>query len=216
VLVHALLETLDFRRGRAPSVAEAGEVAARAGLAASESELEAAVAMVMGFLATGLAQRLTAAADVRREEPFGFLLGGSGVVVSGFLDVLARERDAMIVVDYKSDRLDGVDPAGVVASEYHIQRLVYALAALKAGAAQVEVVHVFLEVPERPVIAVYGDGDAEALELALSRLAAGVLSREFTVSSSPHRALCDGCPGEGGLCSWPLPSTRREAVDTLF
>jgi hypothetical protein len=32
----------------------------------------------------------------------------------------------------------------------------------------------------------------------------------------PHRGLCSGCPAEGGLCSWPLEMTRREALDRLF
>jgi hypothetical protein len=57
---------------------------------------------------------------------------------------------------------------------------------------------------------------ADALEAELAGLAGGVMGREFTVSPAPHRALCHGCPGEGGLCSWPLEITRRDDVDTLF
>jgi ATP-dependent exoDNAse (exonuclease V) beta subunit len=216
VLVHALLETLDFRRGRAPSAAEAMTAAARIGLRLEAAEADEAVALVERFLDSDLARRLAAAADDRREEPFAFVLDPGGVVVSGFLDLLAREGRRMIVVDYKSDRLAGAEPAGVVAREYQVQRLVYALAALKGGAEEVEVVHTFLEVPERPVSAVYRAADAGTLELALAGLADGVLRREFTVSPAPHRALCHGCPGEGGVCSWPLELTRREHIDTLF
>jgi ATP-dependent exoDNAse (exonuclease V) beta subunit len=216
VLVHALLETLDFRRGRAPSAEEAMVVAARAGVRARDGDVQEAVAMVRRFLDSDLARRLAAAGDVRREEPFGFVLEPAGVVVSGFLDVLAREGGRMIVVDYKSDRLAGADPAGVVTRAYPVQRLVYSLAALKGGAEEVEVVHAFLELPERPVRAVYGHADAPALERELAGLAGGILGREFTVSDAPHRALCHGCPGEGGLCSWPRELTRRERVDTLF
>jgi ATP-dependent exoDNAse (exonuclease V) beta subunit len=216
VLVHALLETLDLRRGQAPTTAEAGAAAVRVGVRAAAAELDEAVAMVSSFLDTDLRRRLAAAADVRREEPFGFLLEPGGTVVSGFLDVLAREGARMIVVDYKSDRLDGAEPAAVVAESYRVQRLVYALAALKGGAAEVEVVHTFLEAPERPVSALYASSDAEALERELAGLAGGVLRREFTVSQVPHRALCHGCPGEAGLCSWPLELTRRERLDTLF
>jgi len=216
VLVHALLETLDFRRGRAPSVEEAMAAAVRAGVRAQAEELDEAVAMVGRFLDTDLYRRLAAATELRREEPFGFVLEPSGMVVSGFLDVLAREGGRMVVVDYKSDRVAGAEPAAVVASEYWVQRLVYALAGLKGGAAEVEVVHTFLEVPERPVSAAYARRDAERLEGELAELAEGVLSREFTVSPAPHRALCHGCPGEGALCSWPLELTRRERIDTLF
>ena len=216
VLVHALLETLDFRRGLAPSSSAAVAAAARVGVRPSEGELEEAVTMVRRFLDTELSRRLAAATDIRREEPFGFVLEPAGIVVSGFLDVLAREGPRALIVDYKSDRLAGADPAGVVAREYEIQRLVYSLAALKAGAEEVEVVHAFLELPDRPVSAAYAAADADALERRLAGLADGVLRSEFTVSGSPHRALCHGCPGEGGLCSWPLELTRREQVDTLF
>jgi hypothetical protein len=190
--------------------------AARIGLRLEAAEADEAVALVERFLDSDLARRLAAAADDRREEPFAFVLDPGGVVVSGFLDLLAREGRRMIVVDYKSDRLAGAEPAGVVAREYQVQRLVYALAALKGGAEEVEVVHTFLEVPERPVSAVYRAADAGTLELALAGLADGVLRREFTVSPAPHRALCHGCPGEGGVCSWPLELTRREHIDTLF
>jgi hypothetical protein len=146
------------------------------------------------------------------------------VLVTGFLDVVARERGqgadtaaaTMLVVDYKSDRLDGADPEATVASAYGTQRLIYALAALEAGAEAVEVAHVFLEAPERPVAARFDRTDIAALRDELAGLAAGVLARDFEVTDAPHRSLCHGCPGEGGLCSWPLSVTRREDPDQLF
>ena len=54
------------------------------------------------------------------------------------------------------------------------------------------------------------------LEAELSELAGGVLRREFAVTDRPHRAVCEGCPAEGGLCSWPVELTRRETPDQLF
>jgi ATP-dependent exoDNAse (exonuclease V) beta subunit len=219
VLVHALLETLDYRLGRLPSAAATEAAAARAGISASAAELGEAVELVERFIDTDLRRRLAAASDVRREQHFAFLLecDRSGpVVVDGVLDVVAREGRRIVVVDYKSDRLAGAEPADVVASEYRIQRLVYALAALEHGAEEVEVVHSFLELPDRPVAAAYTRDDAVALERSLAELAAGVLAREFAVSETPHRALCGGCPGEATLCSWPRELTRRERTDTLF
>ena len=56
-----------------------------------------------------------------------------GVLITGSLDV-ARPRaptGAMLIVDYKSDRLEGADPAAIVARDYASQRLIYALAALE-------------------------------------------------------------------------------------
>ena len=107
-------------------------------------------------------------------------------------------------------------PGGGGARQLQTQRLVYALAALRAGAEHVEITYCFLERPEEPVTVAYVSSDAQALAADLERLAAGVLGREFAVAQVPHRALCQGCPAEGGLCSWPLELTRRESTDQLF
>jgi hypothetical protein len=93
---------------------------------------------------------------------------------------------------------------------------VYALAALRAGACEVDVVHVFLERPDEPVSATFASDEAPALETRLAEAAAGVIEGRFTVTEMPHRAICAGCPAEGGLCSWPLEMTRRERPDRLF
>ena len=139
------------------------------------------------------------------------------IVIAVAYWLLAREpAGRMLVVDYKSDRLEGADPRELVQSHYATQRLVYALAALRAGAARVEVAHLFLEAPRDPVTASFAASEAAALERELAELAAGVLARRFTVAEEPHRAVCNGCPAEGGLCSWPPAMTRREAPDRLF
>jgi hypothetical protein len=103
-----------------------------------------------------------------------------------------------------------------VAEEYLTQQVVYALAALRGGAAEAEVVHVFLEVPDEPVIAVFKRDQLAELEAALSELIKGPRAGEFVVTERPHRGVCQGCPAEGGLCSWPLEMTRRSAPDRLF
>jgi ATP-dependent helicase/nuclease subunit A len=209
--VHALLERLDFRRPLRPS-AEA--IAAAAVRPPSNREATEIGALVERFGSTELCRRLGRATGVRREQPFAFTLGDT--LITGTLDVIAAEPQQELVVDYKTDRLEGADPAVVVEREYRTQRLIYALAALHAGAARVEVVHVFLEAPDRPAVATYESADTAGLERDLAALAEGVLAEDFRVTDSPHRAVCQGCPAEGGLCSWPLGMTRREAADTLF
>jgi RecB family exonuclease len=191
ILVHELLEQLDLRRPRLPE-----------GLPEDVADL------VEGFTRSELFERLGTATDVRREEGFAFLLE-SGALVTGAMDLVARERDGtVLVIDYKTDRLDGEEPAEVVARAYRTQQLVYALAALRSGATTVDVIHVFLERPERPVTARFTD--QSALEQELGALAAGVLAGQFPVSETPGVDICNGCPGEGGLCSWPLEVTRRD------
>ncbi len=213
ILVHAVLEQLDFRRGGPMSVASIVAPGQPVPSAEETSEIDALIA---GFAASELAARLGQASDVRREERFAFLLAG-GVLMTGALDVLARESPGrMLVVDYKSDRLQGAAPATALSGSYATQRLVYALAAIRAGAADVEVAHVFLEAPEDPVVARFQAAEAETLERELNELTRGVVERRFEVTEIPQRSICTGCPAEGGLCSWPLEMTRRESVEQLF
>ena len=216
-LVHGLLERLNFRRPLPVSHEAVAAVAAHEGLAAPTAEETRDLAeLVARFTGSELCGRLGRATEVRREERFAFLLEGS-VLVNGAVDVLAREPgDRVLVVDYKSDRLEQADPAAVVQGSYATQRLVYALAALRSGAERVDVAYCFLEIPERPVVVTYERSRLDELDRALRTLAEGVLRGEFAVTPTPHRAVCAGCPAEGGLCSWPPEMTRREAVDRLF
>jgi ATP-dependent helicase/nuclease subunit A len=221
VLIHALLERLAFRRPVAPNPEAVLGAARRAGLDPQPTEAEAAelAKLIERFAASELCRRLGRATDTRREERFAFSLP-AGVLITGAIDVLAREPGGrMLIVDYKSDRLDpahSTDPAGLVEQTYATQRLVYALAALHAGATEVEVAYCFLEAPEARVTTVYDAAQRAQLDARLAALADGVLTRRFPVSELPHRGLCRGCPAEGGLCSWPLEVTRREAPDRLF
>lgn len=233
VLAHALLERLDFRRPVVPGAEHARAAATRAGLTAppGPEELDGLAAIVRRFAASELCARLGRAGGVRREQRFSFALDDrpDGPMIVGALDVLAREpapargagraglaAERMVIVDYKTDRLGRSDPAALVARGYVGQQLVYALAALHAGATEVEVVHCFLEAPEDPVTALFTAAQRPELTARLGALAAGVLERRFPVAPEPHRRLCAGCPAEGGLCSWPLELTRRESADTLF
>jgi ATP-dependent exoDNAse (exonuclease V) beta subunit len=219
--VHALLERLDFRRPAIVTEAAVAAAAARFGLTVTPGGGDAAqiIELVDRFAAGELCRRLGRATGVRREERFRFLLGSRppGVLVGGVFDVIAREPGGLaLVVDYKTDRLEGADPQALADSAYGTQRLVYALAALRGGAERVEVVHTFLELPQRPAVAHFTREQAPALDAQLTALAGGVLRREFRVTDAPHRGVCDGCPAEGGLCSWTLEMTRREAADRLF
>jgi ATP-dependent helicase/nuclease subunit A len=221
VLAHALLERLDFRHPAIPPADVIVAAAARAGLSPppGPAECDELIALVRRFIATELCARLGRAGDVRREERFAFSLDGDPAhpLIVGAIDVLAREpAGSVLVVDYKSDRLGTGEPAQIAAGAYATQRLVYALAALRGGAEQVEIAHCFLERPEAPAIARFTSAQTEALAAELRALSAGLLARRFTVTAEPCRPVCAGCPAEGGLCSWPAAQTRRESADTLF
>jgi ATP-dependent exoDNAse (exonuclease V) beta subunit len=215
VLVHGLLERIDFRR---PAVPDLGVAAA----ALATEEAEEIRGLVQAFTDSEICRRLGRATTVRSEQEFSFLLGQDGarapaLLIRGVFDVLAQERTGQtLVVDYKTDRLGGADPEAVVQRSYAVQRLVYALAALRSGARRVEVVHAFLELVDHPAVAAFDRDRIPELEAELTRLTADMAGGRFEVSPVPHRALCHGCPAEGGLCSWSLAQTRRGTPDQLF
>jgi ATP-dependent helicase/nuclease subunit A len=125
--------------------------------------------------------------------------------------VLALEPDGgVLIVDYKSDRLEGAAPAEVVERDYATQRIVYALAGLRDGAPRVEVAYCFLERPGEPVTQVFSAADAPALADRLHALARGVLEARYEVTDTPHRDLCGDCPGRAALCSHPEERTLAQ------
>jgi ATP-dependent helicase/nuclease subunit A len=210
-LVHRLLETHDFRSPEAPGPGRVAEVAAELGFEASAAEREEVAALIAGALASPLTDRIAAARTVRRELPFAFATEARPLI-NGVLDVLCTEQDGTtLVVDYKSDRLaPGADPEALVAADYAVQRLLYALAVLREGALVVEVAHWFLERPGEPAVARYTLAERATLEEQLARRLEQAWEHPFRVTERPHRSLCITCPGRGGMCSYSEEETMRE------
>jgi ATP-dependent helicase/nuclease subunit A len=219
-LIHRLMESLDFARPRVPSAEQVASLASELGLRVGRGEREEIVGLIAAATNAELAARVAGAQGVWLEHPFAFSIAGSQPLVTGVIDLLAHERDGdFVVLDYKSDRVGPtLDLSALVEREYAIQRLLYALAVLRGGAAQVEVVHWFLERPHEPVIVRFRREQRDALEQRLAAHVSGARERGFGVSSSPHRGLCLTCPGRAGLCSWGEQETMREqpALEQLF
>jgi ATP-dependent exoDNAse (exonuclease V) beta subunit len=213
-IVHELLEELDMRRPAVPSQAEVEALIERHGAPVRAEDVADVLALVEGFAGSPLRERLAAARRVRSELPFAFTLapngrGGRSVLVNGVVDVHAEEDAATLIVDYKSDRLEGADPVEYCEERYGIQRLVYALAALRSGAERAEVAYLFLERPAEPVAATFEQAEADRLEAELRELAGGLVEGQFKPTSEPHRELCHDCPGRAALCSWDEERTMR-------
>jgi ATP-dependent exoDNAse (exonuclease V) beta subunit len=204
-LVHALLE-----QPAGAEIGQVGEVAAAHGIALTDAESADVARLAAAFARSPLAGRVARAREVHREHGFAVALGET--LLTGIVDVLAIERGgAQLVVDYKTDALDeNVDLGAYVDEHYAVQRRVYALAALRAGAAGVEVAYAFLERPEHPVATRFEAGDAHRLEAELLALAAGMLAGSYPVTAHPHRELCESCPGRRALCSYPEERTLAE------
>ncbi len=211
-LMHRLLESLDFARPRAPTAEEVDGIARELGLRVGARERDELAALVAAAGRAGPAARVAGAHSVHREHPFAFSLEDGGALITGVIDLLAREAEGRwMVLDYKSDRVDPTtDLAALVAREYAIQRELYALAVLRAGAAEVEIVHWFLQRPEEPVAARFAASRRGELEGLLAARLGQVGERRYGVSDAPHRGLCLTCPGRASLCSWGEERTLRE------
>jgi len=198
--VHALLEWSAANASAEPSEELAGQHAAAAGIDAGAGLLPP----VRGWLGSALRQQLATATRTRAEVPI--LLAAGGTVLRGSIDLLVERNDAPpLVIDYKTDRLNGSDPTDH-AARYEIQRSIYAIAVAESlGAPEVEVAYVFLEQPDQPAVTCLDTAAMTAgrtrLEQTISRIAQG----EFPVASPDTRtwSLCRGCPALGRLCSGP-------------
>ncbi len=203
LLVHALLE----RAGPDPVALAApglvSDVAASLGMQIDAAQAADVTALLAAAAATRLAARI-AAGGGRRELDFALSLGDELPLVEGVIDVLIDEGDGTaLVVDYKSDRLeDGEGLAERTERDYGLQRLIYGLAALRAGAVRVEVVHWFLERPDSPVAHSYSAADAEGLQALLAERVAQALAAGYPVTPFPGPDVCSTCPALGGLCSY--------------
>ncbi|HEV2058556.1 MAG TPA: PD-(D/E)XK nuclease family protein, partial [Solirubrobacteraceae bacterium] len=202
-LVHALLEHAD---------ADVTALAADRGIDLTAAQRADVVRLATAFADSPLARRIDRARSVHREHAFTLAFGDT--LLTGVVDVLAQERGAQLVVDYKTDALDPATDLGAYVDEhYAIQRRVYALAALRGGAAHVEVAYAFLERPGEPVAACFDAADADGLEADLRALAAGLLAGDYPVARVPHRELCLTCPGRRALCSYGEEMTLRPLAD---
>ena len=206
-LVHVLLEGLDFRRPRIPTDDEIAQLIEAHGADPRPEDTADLRELVERAAASELGKRIARARRVRTELPFGFTLAprgarGRSLLVNGVVDVHAAEDDGTLVVDWKSDPLEGRAPEDLVAAAYSTQRLIYALAGLRSAAERVEVAHCFLERPDEPALAAFTRSDGDRLERELLDLARGVVEARFEPSAEPHYDLCADCPGRAALCSW--------------
>jgi ATP-dependent exoDNAse (exonuclease V) beta subunit len=197
--VHRLLELVPLDEPAAPERAVLDEHVRSWYPAVSEDELGRVSALVDAYCDSALAKRVAELRGAEPERPFTF--EHDGVVIRGRLDVLWREGDRALVVDYKSNALEGREPGEIIESEYTLQRLVYALVCLRAGATDVEVAYQFLEQPNDVVSKTFTPADAELLESELSVAIARIRAGEFR--PTPSEFACSDCPALDLVCAGP-------------
>jgi ATP-dependent exoDNAse (exonuclease V) beta subunit len=162
-------------------------------------ELDRIAVLVESYCASALARRLAELEGARPERPFVF--EHDGVLIRGRLDVLWQEGARALVVDYKSNALEDREPSEIVESEYALQRLVYALVCLRAGASEVEVAYQFLEAPDDVVSTTFTVADVEPLEVELSAAIARIRAGDFR--PTPSEFACSDCPALDLVCAGP-------------
>ena len=204
--VHRLLEQVDLRAPAPPDLEQVRVWYPTV----SEEELERVRGYVASYCDSELARRVAACEPVDKERHFTF--EHDGVLLHGFLDVLHVGADRALVVDYKTNLLGEATPEAIVEADYHLQRLVYALACFRAGVDEVEVVYHFLERPDAVVSTTFERGRIEALEAELSAGIARIHAGEFR--PTPSEFACSTCPALDLVCAGPR--LREPAVAFEF
>jgi ATP-dependent exoDNAse (exonuclease V) beta subunit len=199
--VHRQLETIDLRN---PQVVDLERVRGWFPRVTDE-ELQLIAGFVASYCASPLARRVAELDDGRTEVQFSF--EHDGVLIRGFLDVLHRDGDRALVVDYKTNTLAEHSPEDIVEHEYRLQRLVYALACFRSGASTVDVVYHFLERPDATVSATFTAADVPELEAELSGAIARIRAGEFVPTPSDY--ACAGCPALDLVCAGPRLRTAH-------
>ncbi|MFN2612364.1 MAG: RecB family exonuclease, partial [Solirubrobacterales bacterium] len=201
--VHALLEWSARHQWQSPDRARVEAALLQHGLEAGEAQAEELEAVIGRWAESDLRGEIERDCDlVRAEVDFALTAGrgGSGAVIGGQIDLLGRRAGgAPLVVDYKTNRLDGREPRMLLEAKYSAQRDIYALAA-SAGAERAETAFVFLERPDQPVRDEFGPLQLAAARERLDEAVSRIAEDEFSATHEPSEALCSGCPAKAGLC----------------
>jgi ATP-dependent helicase/nuclease subunit A len=175
--VHSLLEWSQAHGWRMPGADLVRRIAGSAEVGAEEElDEEGLLATFRGWLDSSFFAERVRDAKCRAEVPL--LIEVAETVLRGSIDLLVEDEGASpLIVDYKTDRVDGADVAEL-AARYGIQQAIYALAVAEAqDAAEVEIAYVFLERPEEPFTARWGRDELEAgrrtLEIEIARARQG-------------------------------------------
>jgi ATP-dependent exoDNAse (exonuclease V) beta subunit len=175
--VHSLLEWSHANGWQPPSAELVRRILASAEVGGSGLGEEALLAPFQSWLESGFfAERIRDAPSSRAEVPL--LIEVADTVLRGSIDLLVEEDGRPpLIVDYKTDKVDEAETAGL-AARYEVQQTIYALAVAEArGVPEVELAYVFLERPGEPVLTRWGRTEVEAgrvrLEAEIARVREG-------------------------------------------
>jgi hypothetical protein len=161
---------------------------------------------VARYCGSDVAARVASRPSVRRESPFSMRIGES-FLLTGAIDLYARDGDDALVVDYKS----GVTGDGAELEErYHLQARCYALAVLRDGcsSATIEFVRPEVEAADgtmQRTTFTFAAAEASGIEQDLLRRYAEIEASAFEPTASHDCLHCDIpaglCPHQGRAAS---------------
>ena len=164
---------------------------------ATDENSELITRLVENWGGSPLATRLAGIEDITRELAFAFEV--DGVLFHGRIDIYARPRpDAALVVDFKTNRIGERSVEDMVDDSYGVQVATYALAALRAGAAEVEIAYAFLENLEVTPTRSFTAADAPRLEAELRADIDAIRAGQFPARPGFQ---CRDCPALDLLCA---------------
>jgi len=147
--------------------------------------------MIEGFLGSGLA------AEVRGhgvDAEAGLLVDLDGVMVRGFADLLVRRPDGPLVLDYKTNRLEGTSVDELMEEKYDLQGDLYALAVSRAfGGDSVETAFVFLRDPANPVRRRYDAEELRRAEARIGGMVGDIAAGRYLGGPGAHHPPCGRC-----------------------
>ncbi|MHB8706823.1 MAG: UvrD-helicase domain-containing protein [Coriobacteriia bacterium] len=165
-------------------------------------------AAIEAFVGSDVAMEVRGADAIQAECPIAVPVNETLLV--GSIDLLARFGDRVVVVDYKTG--SGTPRAGVH-DDYREQGGCYALAALRDGAASVEVVFVEVERGCATTRFTFSPEDAIDIEAGIASRLTQMRTGEFAPLATYDSSVCPGCPVLGGLCPVTYPGSRADATD---
>lgn len=187
--VHELLEVLPSRRWQLPGDHEIRDVLGSHGVT-GEREEATAREMVSGFIGSVLGQKIRSA---RVDVELPLLIEIDGVMVRGFADLLVDSPEMPMILDYKSNQLEGTSIDALM-EKYDLQRNLYALAVSQAlGVEQVETAFVFLREPASPVIDRFDSARLQAAREVVSGLVGAIARGEYLGGEGAGRQPCGDC-----------------------
>jgi ATP-dependent exoDNAse (exonuclease V) beta subunit len=159
------------------------------------------------FRKSPLGRRAAAAATVERE--FDFLMEVENLVLRGQIDLWFEDRGKTVLVDYKTDRVNGAD-APARAEQYALQLRLYGLALERLNGRAPDEAYVYFLRPNTAVLVDLRPSLFDSPEAAVREFREAQERLDFPLHEGPHCRTCPHftrqCPARLALAAPASPS----------